>query len=335
MNLNLFRKSFVVVKRICNVRYLYTSKSNLNFTVVNFNEKKENDALEYTSEDLSTVTPYFPQSFNLAAYVNSSETLQNLVHLNVNLSKIEKNPIIVEKILKLNFEQDIKKGLLFIKDFVNGDDIGNFLTKNPLILCEDVEDLEVRVNYLKSKQFEHNEISRIITKNPFWLMFSTIRIDRRLGFYQEKFELSGNEVRLLATKQPRLITYNLQHIQTNFFVIKEEMGFKDDEIKQLLLAKSRLWMMNQKKILERFNYIHNVIKIPHEIILQCPHILLHRNFKVKQRHTFLEKLGRAQYNPTIENFVPLNALFELTDIEFCKKYAKCHVDDFNMFLKTL
>ncbi|KPI93860.1 mTERF domain-containing protein 1, mitochondrial [Papilio xuthus] len=335
MNLNLLHKSFFIVKRICNVRHLYLTKSYLNFAVVNLNEKKENDALEYTSEDLSTITPYFPESFNLAAYVNSSETLQNLVHLNVNLSKIEKKPSIAEKILKLDFEKDIKRGLIFIKDFVNADDIGNFLTKNPLILCEDVEHLEVRVNYLKSKQFKQHEISRIITNNPFWLMFSTIRIDRRLGFYQEKFELSGNEVRLLATKQPRLITYNLHHIQTNSFVIKEEMGFEDDEIKQLILDKPRLWMMNQKTLLERFNYIHNVIKIPHKTILQFPHILLCRNFKVKQRHTFLEKLGRAQYNPTIENFVPINALVELTDIEFCKKYAKCHVDDFNMFLKTM
>lgn len=60
-----------------------------------------------------------------------------------------------------------------------------------------------------------------------------------------------------------------------------------------------------------------------------------RNFKVKQRHTFLERLGRAQYNPTKENFVPIIALVEDTDVEFCRKYAKCNVSDFNTFLKTL
>lgn len=60
-----------------------------------------------------------------------------------------------------------------------------------------------------------------------------------------------------------------------------------------------------------------------------------RNFRVKQRHTFLERLGRAQYDPKKENFVPIMALVEDTDIEFCKNYAKCNVSDFNIFLKTL
>lgn len=75
--------------------------------------------------------------------------------------------------------------------------------------------------------------------------FSTLRIDKRLGFYQDYFDLLGNEVRLLATKQPNLITYNLQHVKTNSFVIKEEMGFEDNEVKQLILKKPRLWMIGK------------------------------------------------------------------------------------------
>lgn len=92
---------------------------------------------------------------------------------------------------------------------------------------------------------------------------------------------------------------------------------------------------DQKNLLYRFNYIHDVIKIPHSTLLQNPEVLMCRNFKVKQRHTFLERLGRAQYDPKKENFVPIMALVEDTDIEFCKKYAKCNVCDFNDFLKTL
>lgn len=126
--------------------------------------------LESTSEDLSTVTPYYPQTYNLAAYVNNSEFLQNLVHLNVNLSKLEKKPNVVEKILKLNFNE-IKKHILFINDFVNEEKLGSYLTKNPLILCESLQDLEVRIHYLQSKHFSQHQISRIIEHNPFWLMF--------------------------------------------------------------------------------------------------------------------------------------------------------------------
>lgn len=64
-------------------------------------------------------------------------------------------------------------------------------------------------------------------------------------------------------------------------------------------------------------------------------MLLCRNFKVKQRHQFLKSLGRAQYDPSKENYVPVKALVEGTDLEFCKNYAKCNIDDLNTFLKTL
>ncbi|CAH0726664.1 unnamed protein product, partial [Brenthis ino] len=287
------------------------------------------------SQDVSEITSYFPESFNIAGYINKSETLQNLLHLNVNLSKIEKRPHIVHKILKLDFEKDIKNQILFLKDYVGIENIGNYITKNPLILCESLEDLQVRINYLRSKKFKSQDILHIIQKNPFWLMFSTIRIDRRLGYFQQKFNLCGDEVRLLATKQPKIITYKLHYINTNTFVLTEEMGFKANEVKQLILHKPNIWLTSQKSLLERFNYLHNIIKVPHLTILHYPNVLLCRNFRVKQRHLFLKSLGRAQYDCNKENYIPIKALVEDTDLEFCKTYAKCNVDDFNIFLKTL
>ncbi|XP_038209789.1 transcription termination factor 3, mitochondrial isoform X2 [Zerene cesonia] len=177
----------------------------------------------------------------------------------------------------------------------------------------------------------------IYLHSTFCIFFSdnTIRIDKRLGFFQSSYNLTGKEVREVATKQPRLITYNLHHITTNTFVIKEEMGFTEEQMKDIIKNKPKLLMLNQKSLLERFNYIHNIIKIPHEMILKNLNILEYRNFIVKQRHLFLKKLGRAQYNPTQANYVPITALCVDTDVEFCKKYAKSNVDDFNTFLKTL
>ncbi|XP_013200596.1 transcription termination factor 3, mitochondrial [Amyelois transitella] len=320
-----------------NVQGLQRHTSNaplIHFNSQQSHENSDNNVLQKVNGDLSTIAPYLPNTFNLAAYVNHSETLQNLINLNVNLSKIEKKPFIAEKIIKLNFD-DIKNHILFIKDYAGIENIAGFITKNPMIFYEALEDLKVRLNYLQSKQFSNDQISRIISKNPFWLMLSTKRIDRRLGYFQDKFQLSGSDLRMLATKQPKLITYNLHHIKTNSFVIKEEMGFDDNEIKRLLLDKPKLWMIDQKNLLHRFNYIHNTIKIPHKYILNYPGVLLCRNFKIKQRHLFLEKLGRAQYNSKKENYVPLIALAEDTDIQFCKTYAKCSVSDFNDFLKTL
>ncbi|KAF9414697.1 hypothetical protein HW555_007475 [Spodoptera exigua] len=297
--------------------------------------KTKVEALSPAVEDLSTITPYFSNTFNLAAYINQSKTLKNLVDLNVNISKIEKKPYIVERFLKLDFEKDMKNHIIFLNNYIDMEDMGNFLTKNPMILCEPLEDLQVRVNYLHSKDFEENQIQRIVMNNPFWLMFSTIRIDKRLGFFQETLNLCGKEVRYLATKQPKLITYNIHSIKTNMFVIKEEMGFEENEVKELVLKKPKILMLNQRSLFERFNYIHNTMKISHFTIQQNPEILMCRKFRIKQRHLFLEKLGRAQYDPKKENYIPIKSLVEDSDIEFCKNFAKCSVNDFNMFLKTL
>lgn len=163
-----FYKSFrnrEITKQFCGYLQYATSSSLVK------NDDFGANSLNPVSEDLSTITPYFSNTFNLAAYVNQSETLKNLVNLNVNLSKIEKKTYIVDKILKLDFEKDMKGHIIYLNDFVQMEEIGDFLTKNPMILCEPLEDLQVRINYLYSKGFKENQIKRIVTKNPFWLMF--------------------------------------------------------------------------------------------------------------------------------------------------------------------
>lgn len=77
------------------------------------------------------------------------------------------------------------------------------------------------------------------------------------------------------------------------------------------------------------------MKISHQTIKQSPEVLMCRKFRIKQRHLFLEKLGRSQYDPQKENYIPIKSLVEDSDTEFCKKIAKCSVNDFNTFLKTL
>lgn len=70
------------------------------------------------------------------------------------------------------------------------------------------------------------------------------RIDRRLGFFQTYFELTGDQVRKLASSGssgPKLITYNLGRVKDVTFTIKEEMGFTGSEIVKILLARPRIW----------------------------------------------------------------------------------------------
>ncbi|XP_042213385.1 transcription termination factor 3, mitochondrial-like isoform X2 [Homarus americanus] len=194
--------------------------------------------------EIDALSPELRPSFNIAAYVNRSETLQELVKLRVDLSKWEKRRGISSFILRLDFEKDMKRHIMFLHDMgVLADNLGWWLTINPLIFREKLDDLHTRVNYLQSKKFTSDQITRVISKNPYWLLFSTIRIDNRLGYFQRTFGLTGAEVRLLASKRPQLITLNFNHIMRTSFAVLEEMGFNQTEMKSLLLTKPKIWTM--------------------------------------------------------------------------------------------
>lgn len=192
-------------------------------------------------------------SFNLAAYVNKSDTLQQLVKLGVDLHRLEKKPDLAQFVLGLDFQHQIQPHLLFLCDRgIVPEELGKYLTKNPAILKENLDDLQVRISYLQSKKFKANEIQRIVQKNPFWLMFSTPKIDDRLGFFQRQFRLTGSETRQLAVAQPRIITYSIEHIQKAAFTVVEEMGMTKAETKELVLKLPKILTMGKTGLSLRY-----------------------------------------------------------------------------------
>lgn len=84
-----------------------------------------------------------------------------------------------------------------------------------------------------------------------------------------------------------------------------------------------------------FNYVHNQMGIPHDLIVKFPSILNCRKRPIIERNLYLKFLNRAQYDPKIPLYVPLSAFYSIDDSRFCFKYAKTSVNDYNVFLKTL
>ena len=72
---------------------------------------------------------------------------------------------------------------------------------------------QVRAGYLAAKRFSREQVASVLSRDPFWLMFSTARIDRRLGLFSGLFGLSACELRQLAARCPGLITSNVQHVK--------------------------------------------------------------------------------------------------------------------------
>ncbi|XP_055694463.1 transcription termination factor 3, mitochondrial [Lutzomyia longipalpis] len=288
------------------------------------------------SYDDIEIPPNFPPTFNFASYINKSHSLQQLVKLGVDLYSIERRKGLPQYVLRLDFERDMKPVIQFLHDQgLPPDRLGYFITKNPLIFKEHCDDMLVRVNYLESKRFTREQIVRILDKNPFWLMFSTQRIDRRLGFFQKTFSLSGSEVRHVTCAAPKLITYAMEHVRKSTFSIREEMGFEAMEMKTLLLKLPKIWMMNHDSLMGRFQYVHKDMEISHEQLCQDPHILLSREHRIRQRHEFLKFIGKAQYDPKKDLYVSLKNLVVGTDEEFVFNIAKSSMPTYNAFLRTL
>ncbi|CAO2602575.1 Transcription termination factor 3, mitochondrial [Lemmus lemmus] len=281
--------------------------------------------------------PLLPlSSFTLGDYIDHSETLQQLVQLGVDLSKIERHLDVANFLLRLDFEKDIKQILLFLKDLgLEDNHLGPFLTKNYTIFSEDLENLKTRVAYLQSKHFSKTDIARMVRNAPFLLSFSVERLDNRLGFFQKELELSMKKTRDLVVRLPRLLTGSLEPVKENMKVYRLELGFKHNEIQHMVTRAPKMLTANKRKLTETFDYIHNVMNIPHHIIVKFPQVFNTRVFKIKERHLFLVYLGKAQYDPAKPNYVSLDKFVSIPDEVFCKEIAKTSVNDFEKFLKTL
>ncbi|XP_039109386.1 transcription termination factor 3, mitochondrial [Hyaena hyaena] len=280
--------------------------------------------------------PLPPDTFTLRDYVDHSETLQKLVLLGVDLSKIEKHPDAANLLLRLNFEKDIKQILMFLKDLgLEDNQLGTYLTKNYAIFSEDLENLKTRVAYLQSKNFSKAHIAQMVRNAPFLLSFSVERLDNRLGFFQKELELSMKKTRDLIIRLPRLLTGSLEPVKENMKVYHLELGFKHNEIQHMITRVPKMLTANKRKLTETFDYVHNVMSIPHHLIVRFPQVFNTRLFKIKERHLFLTYLGRAQYDPTKLNYISLDKLVSVPDEIFCEEIAKASVQDFEKFLKTL
>ncbi|XP_044524411.1 transcription termination factor 3, mitochondrial [Gracilinanus agilis] len=291
----------------------------------------EEDAVQIVAEP-----PLPPASFTLRDYVDRSKTLQKLVLLGVNLSKLEKRPGAGNLLLRLDFENDIQKILLFLKDIgVEDNQLGAFLTKNYIILSEDLENLRIRVAYLESKKFSKTDISRMVINAPYLLSFPVDRLDNRLGFFQKELGLDVQKTRDLVIRLPRLLTGSLEPVKENMKVYRLQFGFKHNEIQHMVTRIPKILTASKRKLTETFDYVHNVMHIPHHLIVKFPQVFNSKLLRVKERNSFLTYLGRAQYDPQKPNYISLDKLVSIPDEEFCKEIAKASLQDFEMFLKTL
>lgn len=332
---------------------------------IEMNEKEHEQSIlsPVVEESKIYAEPMLRPTYNLAAYVQKSETLQQLVKLGVDLSELDRLAV-GQFIVNLDFKTDIEPYIMFLTQNVGIaiDDLGFFFTKNPNVLREHLDDISTRINYLELKRFTRDEIVSIVTRNVFWLNYSTRDIDGRLGFVQKHFELSGNEMRTVTVACPKLITHKLIDIEQISFSIREECGFDRDQVRQLVQKCPKLWMMrmfilnferisfiggdlflflfsfsfsDRYVLMKRYDFITNNMKIDNNQLVLTPHILEQRLFRIKERHGFLKKIGRDQYNPKLPLYISIDELCKGNDDHFAIHVAKQTYEEYDSYLRTL
>lgn len=199
--------------------------------------------LDRCDEDLSDIGPYMTPTYNFAKFANESDTIQQLVNLGVELHKLEANREVLEMFLRLDFDKNIKPYIQFLHDCgVHSDNLGFFITRNPMIFKENMDDLHTRIRYLRAHDFSVKMIQEIVNKHPPWLSFKVEQIDWRLGYFQNTFNLSGIQVRRVTTKCPKVITYDMKKIRKSTFAVIEQMGFNALQTRFILLNVPRVWI---------------------------------------------------------------------------------------------
>jgi len=95
----------------------------------------------------------------------------------------------------------------------------------------------------------------------------------------------------------------------------------------IIIAKPRL--------MGRLDYLLDVMKLSKEDILSWPGVLRCRELRLRERHSLLKHLNRAQYSPTEFGYISLKDLCSNSDEHFREHVAKITPEDYLNYMKTL
>ncbi|CAD5229276.1 unnamed protein product [Bursaphelenchus okinawaensis] len=285
--------------------------------------------------DVSNLPPTHATS--LVAYVNHLPVLQKLVDISVDLYKVDNEPKLGRKLMYLNWEQDVLPRIKWLVQYlrVPAPEIGSYFTRNPYFLLQDTNRLQDRVNYLKSKMFTQKEIRKMVIEYRYWLNQEIDVIDGRLGWIQKQFQLSGRDLRKMIVKEPRIIQFGIGPLSRITMLMNNDFSLGAGEIKSIFINDPRCFMMDPKALEITYNYLHQVMQIENEQIVQYPMALRCSVAMLRRRYDFLRRLKKDQMNPELPNYISLQKLLHPSDKYFAETVCSTPLADYQKFLKTL
>lgn len=287
-------------------------------------------------EFLESFDALAPPSFNLAPYANKSHVIQQLVKLGVDLSKVEHDRDMAYFLIHADFDRHIKPHIRWLVDRgIKPDELGKFITRYPRVFNETLDILQQRVDYLSSKKFPPVHITRMLNKYPPLLKYCFTEVDAILGFVQKEYSLDGSSIRAMLVKFPSLVSLEPMQVRVITFAMKEEMGWSKSQMMLAVSSTPSLLACDRQCMVNIFDHLANQGGISQQLIAKSPGVLTGDLVTVKQRLAYLKKLKRDQFDPTEPLYVPLAALYSVSDRIFATKYALTSLEDYDSYLKQL
>jgi len=292
-------------------------------------------------QDLTEIMdkPGVRPTFNFASIVNQSPDLQRLVDLGTKISKWEEKGF-MDMALGLDFTTDIAPRIHFLVD--NGiapNHLGHIFSENPELFNQDMDHLQTRINYLVHKNFSKDQISQILyLSDSKWLNFEVIDIDARLGFMLKLFGLNNDQVRTVSTTYPQLVLWKgtPTQLENNHLALAKFMDFSYEDLRKILIQCPELFIQEDTDFIQdRFDVLYHDMGYERDMIVHFAPCLNGDLLTMKTRLKLLQKLGKAQVDPNLPNYVNPRAFALYNDEEFCEKVARIPVELYNKFMQTI
>ena len=287
----------------------------------------------YIAEMYPSIRPF---TFDLAYLINESATLQRFIEMGVDVYRWNQPNAKAKYVLTLNFERDCLQHLVFLNELgIKNKHLADFLSYNPWIFKETLDDLRTRINYLESRGFQPDSILTVLQRAPFLLNLSTKMIDLKLNWFAKKFQVTNEQLTDFVTRAPKLLTLPLQGISDTYFKMNTQLAFEHVDLQRLFRAYPKLLIYDYKLIELNFDFLFNEMNIPRERFVAYPPILKQSFQQLRTRCLYLKYLQRQQFDPTKPNFVSLKDLCLKTNELFCQSVCKTSLAHYLNFMKTL
>ncbi|XP_005077260.1 transcription termination factor 4, mitochondrial isoform X1 [Mesocricetus auratus] len=174
-------------------------------------------------------------------------------------------------------------------------------------------------------------------KSPQLLKLSTVQMKKRSS-YLRKLGLGEGKLKSLLHGCPEVFTMRQRDIESVVKVLKEKCLFTVQQITELLHRCPAVFQEDPSKLEYKFQYAYFRMGIKQRDIVRSD-FLQYSVTKIKQRHMYLERLGRYQTpDKKGQTQIPnplLKDILRVSEDEFLARTACSSAEEFEVFKKLL